>query len=114
MFIQSQLTVYERANQTKMRNMSVSSKLLPLSSPQCSNCGKAHKPPCRAPLKQKEDSSYRLVRSHLTLAKIKTKQELQEYITESKKNIGPCPACNKAHTYERDFPALIGKAQIPI
>ena len=105
--------VYEQANQAKLRNMSLASSLIQSTTP-CTICNKLHKPPCRAPPKSKDDvSPYKLVKAHMTLAKITNKQELQDYIADRKKSYGPCPACNKSHTFEKEFPAPIGKAYLP-
>ena len=51
------------------------------------------------------------VRSHMTIMQVKTRDDLNKYSADARKNIGACPLCGKTHTYERDFP--FGKGKVP-
>ena len=51
------------------------------------------------------------MRTHMTVAQVNTRDDLNKYSAEARKNNGPCPCCNKFHTYERNFP--FGKGKVP-
>ena len=89
----------ERATESKMRWMS--SKSEQEIRTKCSNKG----------LDSKSVSST-VVRSHLTLAEITTREQLNQFISNLKVKNGPCPCCNKHHHYERHFEAF-GLGRIP-
>ena len=53
-----------------------------------------------------------VVKFNLAVAKIATKAEYDQYLPETKKQLGNCPACKQAaHVYTRQFP--FGKAEWP-
>ena len=76
----------------------------------CPKCKSKHKPGQRC-YKSKSESTkpLPLVHGHLTLANVKTKEQLKE-LQQSWPKYGNCPACSKPHTFERQFPC--GKATL--
>ena len=89
-----------RAMQSKMRLMS--------SKPLHSGKSDADKP---KPGKAQGVNLSTTVRSNLTLTQIKSREELNKFTTDAKKNNGPCPFCLKHHTFERNFG--FGKGKVP-
>ncbi len=78
----------------------------------CVKCKKRHKPDqsCRLDKPAANSKLAPLVFTNLALSKITTQDELNQYITESKKSIGACPSCKKSHSFEKSFP--FGKAKV--
>ena len=100
-----------------MRTLQDKNESIPRST--CPKCKKRHSSDAKCTVEQNtrqgqsggNNKLLPLVRTNLTVAKITTKEQLNEYFAEAKKKIGPCPCCNRFHTYERDFP--FGKGQVP-
>ena len=106
--------INQQAGQSQMRHMSSKSDS-PVTSdnhPVCNKCSKRHKPDLRCKPSY-TGAMYRdgLVQSHLTIAKVTTKEELKTYTEAAKKANGTCPCCRKSHTNERSF--SFGKAPVP-
>ena len=99
---------YDKAVQAGMRHLSEKSK----QSVSCNKCKKRH-PPEQVCTSLRKPSPERgpLIRSNLTLAKVQTRQQINEFVTEAKKVNGPCPVCNRSHTYEKTF--SFGKGNVP-
>ena len=76
----------------------------------CNNCGGIGHNAKVCPSQSK--SAGPSVKLNMAVAKITTESEYNQYLPETKKQVGKCPACNQAaHTYTRQFP--FGKADWP-
>ena len=51
------------------------------------------------------------VRSNMTLVQVTTREDLNKYIAEKKREYGQCALCNKSHTFEKNF--SFGKGRVP-
>ena len=79
--------------------------------PVCPKCKSKHKPGTKCTKKDEVVKNPPVVHGHLTLNKITTRDQLNEYITKAKTAAGKCPACSKPHTFERKFD--FGKVAVP-
>ena len=84
----------ERAIQSKMQNMSVKGE----SSKEKGT--EADKPKPQSRQQSRRGSTTPMVQSNLTLTQITTRDELNKYSAEVRKNNGPCPCCKKHHTFD--------------
>ena len=41
--------------------------------------------------------------SNMTLAEVTSRVELNKCVAEMQRILGPCPCCNRSHTYEKNF-----------
>ena len=102
------------ATQSRMRVMSEKAKTMPIAVPQLGDGNGSHQPHSGHHGKASDNIGSGVgpsVRPHLTLAQIKTKEELNRYVAGQKAAFGPCSCCNKSHSFERNFPSL-GQRQI--
>ena len=78
----------------------------------CNNCNGVGHFARSCPSKSKSGVTGNQVKVNLAVVKINTRAEYNQYLPESKKQIGKCPCCNQdAHTYLRKFP--FGQAEWP-
>ena len=71
----------------------------------CNKCGGVGHYAKNCPSQSKSPgSSDPPVKINMSVAKITTKQEYKQNLPETKKQLGKCPACNRAaHTYTRQL-----------
>ena len=78
----------------------------------CNNCGGIGHYSKNCSSKPKSQGPTAAIKVNMAAAKITTESEYNQYLPETKKQVGKCPACNQAaHTYTRQFP--FGKAEWP-
>ena len=95
-----------RATKSKMREISEKAETsLPSDK-------KATQQPTQKKNHRNESWSGGTFQSNLTLAQISTRDDLNKYVADLKKSNGPCPCCNKFHTFEKNFSSF-GKGRIP-